>query len=121
MGRSTLGSRGEMPGSGSYWVKSSLSFSNGNCVEVANLPMAGSAFAIVRTPQDRFSGLHRTNGMRFSEAYKTGNSTVSARTDRTGDRHHSLNVGSRPCSAGARTAEDVGSPRSAGGRRQAVS
>ena len=27
-----------MPGSGSYWVKSSLSFSNGNCVEVANLP-----------------------------------------------------------------------------------
>jgi hypothetical protein len=24
--------------SGSYWVKSSLSFSNGNCVEVANLP-----------------------------------------------------------------------------------
>jgi hypothetical protein len=22
----------------SYWVKSSLSFSNGNCVEVANLP-----------------------------------------------------------------------------------
>ena len=23
---------------GSYWVKSSLSFSNGNCVEVANLP-----------------------------------------------------------------------------------
>ena len=26
------------PGSGSYWVKSSLSFSNGNCVEVASLP-----------------------------------------------------------------------------------
>ena len=27
----------ERPGSGSYWVKSSLSFSNGNCVEVAGL------------------------------------------------------------------------------------
>jgi Domain of unknown function (DUF397) len=25
------------PGSGSYWVKSSFSFSNGNCVEVASL------------------------------------------------------------------------------------
>jgi hypothetical protein len=31
------GRRGE-PGSDSYWTKSSLSFSNGNCVEVANLP-----------------------------------------------------------------------------------
>jgi hypothetical protein len=28
----------EKPGSASGWVKSSLSFSNGNCVEVANLP-----------------------------------------------------------------------------------
>ena len=28
----------ETPGSGSYWVKSSLSFSNGNCVEVTSLP-----------------------------------------------------------------------------------
>jgi len=28
----------ERPGSGSYWVKSSLSFANGNCVEVASLP-----------------------------------------------------------------------------------
>lgn len=25
------------PGSGSYWVKSSSSFSNGNCIEVASL------------------------------------------------------------------------------------
>jgi hypothetical protein len=35
-----LGSRGrqERPGSDSSWVKSSLSFSNGNCVEVASLP-----------------------------------------------------------------------------------
>ena len=28
----------ERPGSGQIWVKSSLSFSNGNCVEVASLP-----------------------------------------------------------------------------------
>ena len=28
----------ERPGSSSNWVKSSLSFSNGNCVEVASLP-----------------------------------------------------------------------------------
>jgi Domain of unknown function (DUF397) len=28
-------------GSGSDWVRSSLSFSNGNCVEVANLPGGG--------------------------------------------------------------------------------
>ncbi len=37
MGRPTLGNSPERPGSGSYWVKSSLSFSNGNCVEVASL------------------------------------------------------------------------------------
>jgi Domain of unknown function (DUF397) len=28
----------ERPASGSHWVKSSLSFSNGNCVEVTALP-----------------------------------------------------------------------------------
>jgi hypothetical protein len=33
----TLGNSPERPGSGVSWVKSSLSFSNGNCVEVANL------------------------------------------------------------------------------------
>ena len=38
MGRPTLGSVPEGPASGAYWVKSSLSFSNGNCVEVADLP-----------------------------------------------------------------------------------
>jgi hypothetical protein len=31
----------ENPGSGLNWVKSSLSFSNGNCVEVASLPDGG--------------------------------------------------------------------------------
>ena len=28
----------ERPGSGSHWIKSSLSYANGNCVEVASLP-----------------------------------------------------------------------------------
>ena len=32
------GNPAERPGSDSYWAKSSLSFSNGNCVEVASLP-----------------------------------------------------------------------------------
>jgi hypothetical protein len=30
--------RRERPGSDSSWVKNSLSFANGNCVEVVNLP-----------------------------------------------------------------------------------
>jgi Domain of unknown function (DUF397) len=34
----TLSSRRERPGSGSHWIKSSLSYANGNCVEVACLP-----------------------------------------------------------------------------------
>jgi uncharacterized protein DUF397 len=33
----TLGDRPGRQGS-AHWIKSSLSFSNGNCVEVANLP-----------------------------------------------------------------------------------
>ena len=38
MGRSTLGNSPERSGSGPCWVKSSLSFASGNCVEVASLP-----------------------------------------------------------------------------------
>jgi hypothetical protein len=37
MERLTPGGRPGRAGSDSYWVKSSLSFSNGNCVEVASL------------------------------------------------------------------------------------
>ncbi len=33
-----VGSPHERPSSGSYWTKSSLSYANGNCVEVASLP-----------------------------------------------------------------------------------
>ncbi len=38
MRRTTLSSQRERPGSGSYWIKSSLSYANGNCVEVTSLP-----------------------------------------------------------------------------------
>jgi len=38
MARPTLGDHPGTPGHGPYWVKSSLSFSNSNCVEVADLP-----------------------------------------------------------------------------------
>ena len=34
----TLGSPRKRPSSGSYWIKSSASYANGNCVEVASLP-----------------------------------------------------------------------------------
>ena len=37
VGRPTPGDHPERTGSGSSWMKSSLSFSNGNCVEVASL------------------------------------------------------------------------------------
>lgn len=38
MGITALGNRRERPATGSLWVKSSLSYANGNCVEVAGLP-----------------------------------------------------------------------------------
>ena len=38
MTSTTLSIGRERPGSGSYWIKSSLSYANGNCVEVASLP-----------------------------------------------------------------------------------
>lgn len=42
MERSRLGDRPEGPFyAGLSWIKSSLSFSNGNCVEVASLPDGG--------------------------------------------------------------------------------
>jgi hypothetical protein len=41
MESSTSGGHPERLSSGLNWVKSSLSFSNGNCVEVASLPGGG--------------------------------------------------------------------------------
>jgi len=38
MARPTLGDRPGRPGGDPHWVKSTLSFSNSNCVEVASLP-----------------------------------------------------------------------------------
>ena len=40
MGTINLGDNPGGPAAGSRWVKSSLSFANGNCVEVASLPGA---------------------------------------------------------------------------------
>jgi Domain of unknown function (DUF397) len=37
VGIPTIGNPAERPDAGANWVKSSLSFSNGNCVEVASL------------------------------------------------------------------------------------
>jgi hypothetical protein len=36
--RVSAGHRDEMPGPAVKWIKSSLSFANGNCVEVADMP-----------------------------------------------------------------------------------
>ena len=38
MGSTTLGDPRQRPSSGFDWIKSSLSYANGNCVEVASLP-----------------------------------------------------------------------------------
>jgi hypothetical protein len=46
-----LGGTPQRPGSGPYWVKSSLSFSNGNCVEVADLPGGGIGVRNSRDPE----------------------------------------------------------------------
>jgi hypothetical protein len=50
MRRLVLGGRPGRPGSGSSWIKSSLSFSNSNCVEVTSLPDGGVG---VRDSKDR--------------------------------------------------------------------
>jgi Domain of unknown function (DUF397) len=56
--RLILKRRSADPGSGSYWIKSSLSYANGNCVEVTDLP--GGAIGVrdskdVKGPVLRFT------------------------------------------------------------------
>jgi hypothetical protein len=47
----TLRNRPGTPGSGPQWVKSSLSLSNGNCVEVADLPEGGIGIRDSKDPE----------------------------------------------------------------------
>jgi Domain of unknown function (DUF397) len=51
MGTPMLGDVLGGSGSGSNWVKSSLSFANGNCVEVADLRDAGVSVRNSRDPE----------------------------------------------------------------------
>jgi Domain of unknown function (DUF397) len=51
VGSHILGNLPEKPGSGLIWIKSSLSFSNGNCVEVASLPHGEIGVRNSRDPQ----------------------------------------------------------------------
>jgi hypothetical protein len=47
----TAGTPEAVPLTGLVWVKSSLSFANGNCVEVANLPGGNVAVRNSRKPE----------------------------------------------------------------------
>ena len=51
MAKLASGNSPEEPGSGLHWVKSSLSFSSGNCVEVADLPGGGVGIRNSRDPR----------------------------------------------------------------------
>ena len=84
MGIPMHGNPPERPNSGPNWVKSSLSFSNGNCVEVASLTDGTIGVRNSRDPEGPVLRLRRTNGMLLSEACKTENSTVSADSGGTG-------------------------------------
>ena len=57
MGILMPGSPAETPGSSSYWVKSSLSFSNGNCVEVAEFIVWSHDRRQARLHPDPYAGL----------------------------------------------------------------
>ena len=60
------------------WVKSSLSFANGNCVEVADLSGGEIGVRNSRDAEGWFSASRPTSGMRSSAAYATASSTASA-------------------------------------------
>ena len=80
----TLGSPHNRPASGSYWIKSSHSYANGNCVEVASLPggtigvrnSKDAAGPVLRfTPQEWHAFL---GGVRLGEFDRFGTTTPPA-------------------------------------------
>jgi Domain of unknown function (DUF397) len=58
----TLGDPHQPPGPGSVWIKSSHSYANGDCVEVATLPGGGIA---VRNSRDRAGAVLRFTAGRW--------------------------------------------------------
>ena len=78
VGSTTPGSSPERLGSGSCWVKSSLSFSNGNCVEVASLPDGEVGVRNSRDSEGSVLRFTPDEWHAFSEVRETENSTVSA-------------------------------------------
>ena len=89
------------------WIKSSLSFSNGNCVEVADLPDGTVGIRNSRDtdgPMLRFTPM---NGLRSSRAPDAESSTRSAAPE-TGPEardlweHHEITLPQRQCSTRVR-------------------
>lgn len=69
------------PGSGPYWVKSSLSYSNGNCVEVASLyggaigirdSKDADGLTLLFTPSEWHAFLGRVRDGKFGKPQGTG-------------------------------------------------
>jgi hypothetical protein len=60
VGNITPGDSPEGPGSDSHWIKSSLSFSNSNCVEVASL--AGDGIGVRDSKDPKGPVLQFTSG-----------------------------------------------------------
>ena len=79
MASSMHGDRPEGPSNADLsWIKSSLSYCNSNCVEVASLPDGGVGVRDSKDPSGRCSGSPRASGVRFWAARATGNSTALA-------------------------------------------
>lgn len=62
----------ETPDSGSRWVKSSLSFSNGNCVEVAALTDGGVGVRNSRFPEETVMEYTQAEWVAFMAGVKAG-------------------------------------------------